>query len=293
MARDGTADYHRLTAQMTMQRIRLSALYNLDNFLYLNGEDLFTGLAYNVDENGQITELHEIDEGRIKGSSADLIELPEKTRRVAEEFLTMDQDYGPLLYQGQPFTGIGYSFEKNGVCVAERLYTEGYEFGTAERTWYINGNPRSIVIDGESRVWLPDGRLQTLETEEDTILNLILTDAGLLSGIVLKRTDLFEMIEYADLGLFPNFLLIGPEITPQLLYDLRQHQDFLKIIELTFVETSIDPDALEQLTRLPNLTTIVLKDNPALTRDNAIALKRRLPECAILHNDEFITYDIE
>ena len=78
----------------------------------------------------------------------------------------LDTDWTQILFQGQPFTGVGYDLHPvEGYVVTEQEYRRGFEWGWV-REFSPDGRIESehhreyAVTHGPFREWYPDGRLK-------------------------------------------------------------------------------------------------------------------------------------
>lgn len=116
-------------------------------------------------------------------------------KRVPTESLTYND--GLMWFEGEPFTGIGYSLNVNGDVDEESEYRNGLKWGLA-RVWYLPGKlfqERQLfmgTLHGKEREWYPSGQLKE---EGDYELGFAVRrkrwdeDGELLEDFQLKETD--------------------------------------------------------------------------------------------------------
>jgi hypothetical protein len=222
-----------------------------------------------------------VDQGVVTGASDDWIAIPERGARVDRSILEIEEDYGPMLFRGAPFTGAAYYFEDSGACVAEVACADGHATEVLQRAWYESGAPQEIIGGGEYTSWFEDGRLQRRAVRGTVLYNLILRDDGLLGGILVADPQLFDLEAVRRLSFADEVFLIGRAVDDDLLRTLRDHTGLDAVPRLRLIKTSVGPAGLEVLASLDGLAALWLVKNPALRAEHAEQLQARRPDCAV------------
>lgn len=241
----------------------------------------FSGLVYGVDDDGIVGPIFEVNDGVVTGERDDWIAIPERGLRVDRSSLDIEEDYGPMLFGGAPFTGAAYYFEDSGACTAEVAYADGQATEVSQRAWYESGAPRELVGGGEYTSWFEDGRLQRRAVRGTVLYNLILRDDGRLGGILVADPRLFDLEAVRRLPFADELFLIGRAIDDALLRTLRDHTGLDAVPRLRLIKTSVGPAGLEVLASLAGLAALWLVKNPALRIEDAEQLQARRPGCAV------------
>jgi antitoxin component YwqK of YwqJK toxin-antitoxin module len=93
--------------------------------------------------------------------------------RIAEDLIEWDGDI--RLYNGQPFTGVGFSLNQNGQLELERHYKDGFEEGLC-REWYSNGQLELEyfairgLANGRLTKWHKHGQVKSIDLCEHGIV---------------------------------------------------------------------------------------------------------------------------
>ncbi|SFS94236.1 hypothetical protein SAMN05660874_04422 [Saccharopolyspora flava] len=93
--------------------------------------------------------------------------------RVNEDELD-SEPYGPVLYDGERFTGEAVDLLPDGTMVSLTTYTNGLQDGP-DREWYNDGTPRS---EGEFHEGLPVGTHRTWAPEGNLIREIEFSEGG-------------------------------------------------------------------------------------------------------------------
>jgi antitoxin component YwqK of YwqJK toxin-antitoxin module len=94
---------------------------------------------------------------------------------INEEELDLSDDALTILYNGQPFTGVGYEKDDNGQIIGEISYVNGQMEGPA-RSYFASGRLQSEEqyhigsYHGLCRYWYENGQLEAEKTYEHAIL---------------------------------------------------------------------------------------------------------------------------
>jgi len=89
--------------------------------------------------------------------------------RVREDDLGADGDI--VLYNGVPFTGIGYDLHPDGKLAHEVAYKDGFPDGVW-REWYVSGQTklesecRKGLKHGRTTYWFPNGAVKSVANFE-------------------------------------------------------------------------------------------------------------------------------
>ncbi len=275
-----------------MLRIRSDFLTLEDNYYFLEGS-LFSGLSYDVDDEGLVQGINIIEEGAMTGSSGDILTLPEGGLRVDEEYLEVLEDYGPECYQGEIFKGVVYSFTSEGYCEAEAIYETGFPSIKHTRTWYPSGQQQTIQVDGVTTMWFEDGWVAAKSTLQGFLYNLRFTDNGELISIILRESEYIDFSTIRKFSLGEELTLIGQAIDAAFLRELDNLLSLAKLKYLRLKETNVNVSFEAILPLLENLSKLELDDNEAISSADALRLKQQRPDCTILFNDERIELDDE
>jgi len=265
-----------------MLRVRSSYLVPDEASRLRYREAPFSGLAYDVGDDGVLRAIAAVEGGRITGESSDWIELPAGGVRVDWELLEQPEDYGPQLFLGAPFTGVAYFFERSGACVAEVEHVHGYATEVSQREWYEEGEPREVIGGGEYTSWFQDGRLKRRATGGVVVYNLITRDDdGRLAGIVLRDPSLFDLAAVSAMTLSDDLMLLGGGVDSALLRDLRDHGGLSATRRLRLIETGIGPEGVGVIASLGNLAELWLEDNPRFGPAEARQVEALRPDCKV------------
>jgi hypothetical protein len=264
-----------------MLRVRSSALTTDDEGRSCYLAAPFSGLAYRVDDDGVVSALAVVEQGKITGASDDWLALPEGGSRVARTSLETAEDYGPLLWQSAPFTGVVYFFDRRGACVVEEAYVAGYATEEARRAWFASGALQRLVQGEEGSTWFEDGRLQAKGVGDTVLLNLVMGDDGRLAGLVLGDASLLDLETVRRARLADELLLIGPAIDDALLRALRDQTALGEVPRLRLIDTSVGPEGLGVVASLAGLVELWLTNNPALHADEVERYQARVPGCTV------------
>lgn len=267
-----------------MLRIRSNFLTMEDNKLSFEGS-LFSGLSYDVGHEGLVEGVSIVEEGVRIGMSDDLVALPENGLRVDEEYLEELEDYGPATYQGVGFVGVGYLFSSDGQCESEAIYENGFAGIKHTRTWYLTGEPESVLINGVRTSWSIEGSLMMKSTPKGTVFNLRFSDEDHIIGIIVKENDLVDFAVLSRFGLGEELTLVGSTVDTRFLRELHRQLDLTGLRALKFSETSIDASFIEVVLLLEDLVKLALDDNGIISRADALRFKQQRPKCTILFND--------
>ncbi len=274
-----------------MLRIRSDSLTREKEMFYYK-DQVFSGLAYHVDDEGTLEDVSIIEDGVITGTSDDLLTMPDTGLRIDDDFLEQFEDYGPFIFQDVNFTGVSYLFEEEGQCGAEMLYVDGCESADGERTWYLTGEPKSSLANGVHKEWFIDGSLQMQSTLEGIVYNLLLTEDGqYLSSLVIEQDNLINLESIGLFKLGSTLALMGQAIDTAFVRALHDRLDLSSLNHLTIDETSVDRSFLEMIQTFNNLSVIKLKNNDALNRTDALWLKKNMRDRLIYFDDERIELD--
>lgn len=166
-------------------RIRLDKLVNQDDALTFN-QTAFTGVVYDVREDGVVTAISNVVQGRIIGLHQDW--SIDKARCDQGKLQWSDVDDLPRL-DGEVFDGIAYEFDFFGMLESETHidiqsedwpYKEWHPQGTLKaigcggydrRQWHEHGTPHVIQLHHLSILFDAEGRLMRIRWEVDCRAN--------------------------------------------------------------------------------------------------------------------------
>ena len=258
-------------------RVRASALAP-GEYARLEYQDApFSGLVYDVREDGIVTAITAVADGTATDPSFDWLPLPENGIRVDSSFIGEREDYGPELFQNSPVTGVVYFFAPSGACTAEVEFKDGHFTDASLRRWYENGAPRQITGDGESASWAADGRLLSRAIAGNLVYNLIVRDNGWLDGLVLRDKALFDLETIRAFPTSEDFMLLGRAVDSELLGLARSRTTIGEASYLRLIETLIGPEGIEEILAFHRLSRLDIKRNPRLGAEEAEAIRSRRP----------------
>jgi quercetin dioxygenase-like cupin family protein len=159
----------------------------------------FSGLAYDVNDDGVVGPIRVVDQGVVTGISSDWIDLPRDGSRVDMQFMDPLDDYEPLRYNDERFTGVAYFFASSGECAGEWEYVAGRRTHVADHEWYKSGRE---LTKGDER-----GRPR-----------LIIHDDGRLAGINFGDPARLNPAVVSRMALADDLRLIGRGIDMKILY---------------------------------------------------------------------------
>ncbi len=264
-----------------MQRVRSSVLTKNREDLWCLQDKPFSGLVYNITDNGLIQEVQVMQQGVNTGTTNDWLDLPNGGLRVDATHLQVEEDYGPMLFRGAPFTGIGYFFDGENHCVLEEAYQAGHPSDTARRRWYASGAWQLQLQGNDGVGWFEDGRLQYKGAGDAVFLNLVTRDDGRLGAIVLFDHNLFDVTTIQQLTYSDELLLIGPAINTELLRTLRDHTTLRSVPQLQLIDSSVGPEGIDVLVSLDGLKDLTLTNNPFLLAEHVQQIRERRPDCTV------------
>jgi hypothetical protein len=264
-----------------MQRVRADFLVPGEDGKLRHGEAPFSGLAYQIGEDGVLSGIVAVEEGVITGPSTDWLALPEGGLRVDWASLEMREDYGPRLFRDRPFTGIAYYFTERGFCGAEMELKDGYPTEVSEREWYETGQPKVLIGGGEYMSWFPDGRLERRGMGGVQVYGLNIQDDGRLRGLVLEDATFLNLEILRRLTPTEDFMMLGAAIDADLLRFLRDQTEIGAVQKLRLVKTGIDAGGVGVLASFKNLVEIWLDRNPGLGPQEARQIEQRRPGCVV------------
>lgn len=267
---------------MTGKKMRTRAdalIRNTTGALFL-GDQIYSGLAYNVTENGIVTSIDIVDQGQITGASGDWYDLPRGGVRVDRAFLDEPEDYGPLLHYGDLVTGVVYSFSHHGPCESEEEYEQGSPSGRAERSWHHSGAPQHDFANDQGTAWFENGHLKAKIVNGETLLNLVERD-GTLTAVVVRDAALFDIASMGGFAIGSNFVLTGAGIDEGLIQMLVDNTNLADVTSLRLNKTSISPDFIQLAIVFHKLKKLDLSGNAAFEHEMAELIRARLPNCAV------------
>ena len=261
-----------------MKRVKINNLSLLQKNLSFSG-DLYTGLAYSFDDQQQLTGLFKFEEGFQVGESNDLLLFGDckDWLRIDDDLLEQDEDYGPLLYQDIPFTGISYTFDER-YCVAETVYENGEE--EQYRTWYNSGRIHSIS-DGRSRTeWFENGNIkrQYSSGKHIRVVGQNRYDKIIFLNLAIPANDLQFLSVF---GLSHELTLMGAGINRKTLEVIANSPGFDSVKRLKLWRTTVVADLIKVLPNASSLKNLILSENFHVTEECFLLLKAALPECRI------------
>ncbi len=269
-------------AMLPVRRMRASALTVDGEGRWCLGGEPFSGLAYHVNDAGDVTAIDRVDRGAVVGPSDDWLDVPAGGDRVLLSALYMEFDYGPLLRDGTPFTGVAYTFFESGSCAAETVYQDGEFTHRAERRWYPSGALRTLFRDGEETGWFEDGRLQRKRRNDwDTVFSLFLREDGRLGGIEVADASLLDLDTIRALPFSDDLVLAGKAIDDHLLSTFGEEPGMRAVRRLSLVGSSVSRAGLLAFTPPGDLTKLHLWANKNLTAADADAFQKAHPACAV------------
>lgn len=229
----------------------------------------FSGLAYNLLDNGIIHSIEVVNEGAVLGESVDCIPLPStEGLRVSYSSVAIDETTKHVLYNDTPLTGILYKFESNGVCTSEEEYIEGFTSNLSSRYWYPNGSPMELIDHSICNPWLSSGEIKPDTKIKITSYNNLTED--------IKRSSNKELED--------NLILQGNKIDNLLLQRLSEQPSLGRLRKLMLVNTCIDETSTSFFKRFPILEELNLKGNALITKEIAKRISDDLPKCTVNHN---------
>jgi antitoxin component YwqK of YwqJK toxin-antitoxin module len=95
------------------------------------------------------------------------VEMNEYEKVVLEKDLKLDEEEDLIVFEGEPFTGIGVESYENGQKKSEKRYKRGVEHGFSYE-WYENGKKKSEVpwengnVNGHVYSWYENGNKNTV-----------------------------------------------------------------------------------------------------------------------------------
>lgn len=266
-----------------MRRVWAGALgLGDDGALRFDGE-VFSGLALRVDQAGIVEAIEIVEAGHVVGASEDWLPLPEGGTRVVRAALQMESDYGPLLFDGEPITGVVYWFGAGHVCELEQVVVRGLPIDEGRRSWYPSGSPMQLIRGEDGFSWFEDGRLESRRVGMDTLLNVVVND-GRLTALVLGDAGLFDLTTVGRTPFASELVLVGAAIDAPLLATLRERAGLYAVERLRLVETGAGPEVADVLGSLPALTTLWLQANTGLDAAAVERLRAALPRCVVHHD---------
>lgn len=242
----------------------------LDYIYYYKGE-LFTGIAYDIDElmNSAVIEYYR--EGKYDGQYVnEYFNAPAEIKHTLDELLKDD----PNSYSGEPFTrnytpftGIAYRFEEE-FCVEEKYYDGGYFISKAN---YNKNGELTVIEVSIDRLfyryrWLKTGELQSLhitnkglEIEVEYDKNKRLESLTLNGDYFKKLKELKELIKlplveditfFKDVTAAETLYLRGNLIDDRLFNMLCENHGMDGVKRLDHRDTALTNASLNKFKRL-------------------------------------------
>ena len=253
-----------------MLRIHRNALTDGIDGLRRGDDTPFTGLAYCIAADGVLASIEQVDAGRVVGASADWIALPPGGWRMDLDFLDPGEGYGPLLLGGEPFSGVAYTFEEDGICTAEALYAAGYPTETSGRAWYRSGALKALTDPvGTVSCWFEDGALQYHAVGPELRYNVIAGAAGHIEGLYVQDAALCDVRALQRHPLGADVRLMGAGVDGALLAALP---GLAQVATLRLNRTGISLQDWDVLMTLTGVRDLHLDENPAIGEAEAEAL---------------------
>jgi len=253
-----------------MLRIHRDALMDGVDGLRRGEDPPFTGLAYCIDADGVLASILQVDAGQAVGASVDWIALPPGGQRVDLDCLDAGAGCGPLLLGGEPFSGVAYTFEADGVCTAEALYAAGYPTETSGRAWYPSGALKAMTDPvGTVTCWFEDGSLQYHAVGADLRYNVIVGGDGHIEALYVQDATLCDVPALQRQPFGADVRLMGAGVDGALLAALP---GLAQVPTLRLTHTGVSLQDWEVLMTLTGVRDLHLDENPAIFEAEAEAL---------------------
>jgi len=263
-------------------RVKKSCLDLINDAWHFN-EVLFTGLAYNFNDQGSLINLIKIENGKDNGVSDDYLATPEDTgNRIDLDFEDDEYDDDYTYWNNLRFCGIGYIFTVSGILTEEISYSFGDRHNESRR-WHPTGNLASKYNKDENWHWHENGTLWMHEVNNASggfAYEIEINDSKAIESLAIENEYSAHPNDIAEHEVSQSLELRGEGINDNVLSEITSKKSFNKLEELSLINTSIYKNTILALD-LKNLRTLNLSDNTYMTQDIIEELEAKHPLCTI------------
>ena len=291
-----------------MMRVNRETLTLVQDTLFYN-EELFTGLAYEFNDDGTLKQISVVQAGIQQGISNDIINPDSTAIRVdfnalvdLEEIEFDDDDdleedeeeYDPpyeeeitYTFQEKVFRGYVYQFNHEGILLEESYYADGCPI-SSNRKWYDSGIMMKSNLKEEMLEWYPDGQLKKraiFESDKGTLFRINFDELGKLRFLRLTNFYAFDIHELDFVVFSDKLKLSGDAMNDQALEILNKKSRLLDVTCLGISRCDISERKIISVIN-DNITELDLIENIRMEPSIVDQITERFPKCKVYYDDK-------
>ena len=261
-----------------------------EGLLYFK-DQLFTGYAYEFDDDGVLISQQVIDQGLLINSEIDYLSEMSCERvdfdylEIIETLELIDETYK---FQGSLFSGICYQFDEIGLLNREQLAwsKETTVVCKKMRNWYANGQLKQDYHLGEYKItWNENGSPLSIDIDRNSQMCLYVNyndSKGRLTWFHCNDLSEFEkQKKFIHFKLSPEVKISGSASSKDFLHTYFKEEQLLDVVELTFGSSLLSISDVLSL-NLSKLSTLKLVNNQNITEEDSRKVKQVYPSCEVI-----------